>query len=188
LKKEKPDEWDRRWRISTKRLLSSLFFLVSAKDVYDHGNKLLSAIGYYYSLFHLSKALLFLLPKYSVQELKGISHKEVLRLIRTEFVQTRMLPKAFLDIFEYAKDIREAANYGQDTWIGLSELLEENALQIQKSVSYGIETFKQICGKEMSWVRALIGDGIGDDWMDSYLSAEESEILTRILLDHDLST
>jgi uncharacterized protein (UPF0332 family) len=185
---EKPEEWEERWRISTKRLLSSMFFLVSAKNVYDNGNKLLSAIGYYYSLFHLSKALLFLLPKYSVEQLKGISHKEVLRLIKTEFVQTKILPKAFIEVFEYSKDVREAANYGQDTWIGLSKLLRENEPQIMECIGYGIRVLKKICDNEMSWVRSVIGDGIGDDWRDSYLSEEESEMLTKILLDYDLTT
>jgi uncharacterized protein (UPF0332 family) len=109
----------------------------------------LSAIGYYYSLFHLSKALLFPLPKYPVEQLKGIPHKEVLRLIKTEFVQTKILPKAFTEIFEYTKDIREAANYGQDTWIGLSKLLRQNEPQIMECVGYGIQVLKKICDKEI---------------------------------------
>jgi len=182
------EEWEDHYRIAAKRLLSSMFFLVSAKSAYQNGNKLLSAIGYYYSLFHLSKALLFLLPEHSIDQLIGISHKEVLKLIKTEFVQKNLLPKKFIGIFDYTKKIREAANYGQDTWIGLSRLLRENEPKIMRCVRYGVRVFKEICGKEMSMVRAIIGDGIGDDWRDSYLSEKESEMLTEILLDHDLTT
>jgi uncharacterized protein (UPF0332 family) len=188
LRNEEPEEWEKRWRISTKRLLSSMFFLVSARNVYHNGNKLLPAIGYYYSLFHLSKALLFLLPKYSREQLKGIPHREVLRFIKADFVQTEILPEAFTEIFEYTKDVREAANYGQDTWIGLSKLLEENEPRIMECIGYGIQVLKEICNKEMLSVQSLIGDGIGDDWRDSYLSEEESEMLTRILLDYNLTT
>ena len=71
--------------------MSSLFFFVSAKRCYEEENKLLSAIGYYYSLFHISKALLFLLPNYSIDDVKGITHKKVSSLILTDFIQRKML-------------------------------------------------------------------------------------------------
>jgi hypothetical protein len=48
--------------------------------------------------------------------------------------------------------------------------------------------FEENMRQRDSWVRSLICDGIGDDWGDSYLSDEESEMLTKILLDYDLTT
>lgn len=188
FRKDDPKEWEEHYRLATKRLLSSMFFLVSAKSVYKQGNKLLSAIGYYYSLFHLSKALLFLLPHYNVKQLRGISHKEVLDKIRTEFVQRNILSKDYIETFRYTKKIREAANYGQDTWISLSRLLRENEAKIMRCIKDGSNVLKKICDKEITHIRSIIGDGIGDDWRDSYLSEEESELLTSILLEHDLTT
>ena len=151
-----------------------MFFLVSAKSANERGNKLLSAIGYYYSLFHLSKALLFLLPQYDVEQLQGISHKKVQNLVRADLVQRKLLPKNFTDIFENTKHIQEAVNYDQDSWVGLGNLLKKTEPEIMKCIEDGVRLFKEICDKELTFISTIIGDGIGDDWMDSYLSEEEA--------------
>lgn len=188
LRKKDPENWRERYRLSAKRLLSSLFFFASAKAVYEKGNKLLSAIGFYYSLFHLSKALLFLLPHHSIEQLKGISHKKVSIFIETDFVHRKMLPVEFLVILDYTKQIREAANYNQDSWVSLYKVLKENEPAVMRCIENGMILFKELCKKDLLTISTLIGDGIGDDWTDSYLAEEEADLVWDILQKHALTT
>jgi len=188
LKKRDPENWRERYRLSSKRLLSSLFFFASAKTVYQKGNRLLSAIGYYYSLFHISKALLFLLPHYEIEQLKGLSHRKVLKMIENDFVQRKMLPAIFLVVLDYTKQIREAVNYNQDSWVSLYKVLKDNESNVIKCIEDGIVLFKELCKENLMTISTLIGDGIGDDWTDSYLSEEEENLVWQILGEHELTT
>lgn len=188
FRKQNPENWRERYRLSSKRLLSSLFFFASAKIVYEKGNRLLSAIGYYYSLFHISKALLFLLPHYDIEQLKRISHGKVLNMIETDFVHRKMLPPKFLVVLDYTKQIREAVNYNQDSWVSLYRVLKDNESDVIKCIEDGIVLFKELCKENLMSISTLIGDGIGDDWTDSYLSEEEENLVWDILRKHNLTT
>lgn len=188
FKKNYPDLWEEKYRLATKRLLSSTFFLISAKRCYKNENKLLSAIGYYYSIFHLSKALLFLHPQHSIDDIQGISHKKVFNLIQAQFVQRKILSNKFGSSFDYFKQIREAANYKMGLWISLSKTLGDEEHELLVCIAEGISVFKAICKNEMGHIRSLIGDGIGDDWMDSYLSEDEAQEVVNFFLKHDLTT
>lgn len=188
FKKRNPEIWEDKYRIATERILSSIFFFVSAKRCYYEGNKLLSAIGYYYSLFHLSKALLFLLPKYAVDELKFISHKKVLNLVLTDFVQRKILSSRFFSILDYFHDIRVAVNYSMGSWISLYKILRDEEPKLLSCIDEGISVFKEICKDNIWLISTIIGDGIGDDWLDSYLSKNERDEVASILLKYDLTT
>lgn len=183
-----PEVWEKKYRLSTRRLMSSLFFFVSAKRCYEEENKLLSAIGYYYSLFHISKALLFLLPNYSIDDVKGITHKKVSSLVLTDFIQRKMLSPKFGVQLDYLRKIREAVNYGMDSWIGLYKVLGDEEPKLLSCVDEAISVFKEICKDNIRHISTIIGDGIGDDLMDSYLSRDEEQEVVRILSQHNLTT
>jgi len=183
-----PEVWEKKYLLSTRRLMSSLFFFVSAKRCYEEENKLLSAIGYYYSLFHISKALLFLLPNYSIDDVKGITHKKVSSLVLTDFIQRKMLSPKFGVQLDYLRKIREAVNYGMDSWIGLYKVLGDEEPKLLSCVDEAISVFKEICKDNIRHISTIIGDGIGDDLMDSYLSRDEEQEVVRILSQHNLTT
>ena len=188
FKKNHPEKWEEKYRTSARRVLSSLFFFASAKRCYKEENKLLSAIGYYYSLFHISKALLFLLPNYSIDKLKKISHKKVFNLIKSSFVQRKMLSPKFCEEFDYLRQIREVVNYEMGVWIGLYRTLKDEEPELLSCINEAISVFKEICQDNIGHISAIIGDGIGDDLMDSYLSKNEAEEVVRMLLQHGLTT
>jgi len=188
FKKEKPEEWQKKYREATHRVLSSVFFYISARNCCNRKNNLMAAIGYYYALFHMSKALLFLLPKYSIENLKGMYHSTVLKKMQTEFIQRNMLDTDFTNTMDELKDIREAANYSMGVWISLNKILKKQEPKIQSCMADAISLFKGICEESIGNVMALIGDGIGDDWMDSYLSGEEAQEVVNFLIEHNLTT
>jgi uncharacterized protein (UPF0332 family) len=188
FKKENAELWEEKYRIAAKRLLSSIFYFVSAKRCYERGNKLLSAIGYYYSIFHISKALLFLLPKYSIEDLKGIQHKKVLNLIMSDFIQTKILNSNYKKTLHYFKEAREAVNYRMESWVTLWKTLKDKEPQLLSCIEEAIFVFKEMCRDDLWHISTLIGDGIGDDWMDSYLSDDEAQEVVRFLSNHDLTT
>jgi uncharacterized protein (UPF0332 family) len=188
FKKEHAQVWEEKYRVATKRLLSSIFYFVSAKRCYQRENRLLSAIGYYYSIFHMSKALLFLHPKYSEEDLKGIPHRKVFNLIKSDFIQTKMLSRKYGETLYYFRKVREGVSYGMDRWITLGETLEDGEPKLLSCIEEAISLFKEICNEEIGHISAIIGDGIGDDWMDSYLSEDESQEVIEFLLKHNLTT
>jgi len=186
-KKSNPESWEEKYRLATNRLLSSVFFFFSAKSCLINENKLLSAIGYYYSLFHLSKALLFLDPQFEISDVRGISHKKVFNLISSQFVQKKILSQKFEITLDYFKKIREEANYKMGRWYSLFETLENEEHELRACIEEGIGLFKKICKEEISLIRAIIGDGIGDDWMISYLSENEKESVIDFFLKKNLT-
>jgi len=192
VKEQNTSLWTKKYQWATKRLLSSVFFFVSSKNALLRGNKMLPPIGYYYSIFHMSKSLLFLHPKYSVEELKNLDHKIILNLVKTEFIYRKVLSNEFLESFESTKRLRECVNYDMNSLmargLALPKILKETEKKVFPSLEEGIEVFKILCGEDLWHVCTLIGDGIGDDWMDSCLSSEEQQDVGDLLLKYDLTT
>ena len=188
FKKSHPKEWEEKYRKATQRTMSSAFFYISGQACYERQNKLMVPIAYYYSLYHMSKALLVLLPKYSMDDLRQMSHTKTIHLVKAEFVDRKMLDEDFVGTLEYFKSLREGANYSMGTWISLDEDLKKQAPKVKKCLCKGIELLKDICSEEISNIMSLIGDGIGDDWIDSYLSKEEEQAVVNFFLENNITT
>lgn len=124
-KKENCEKWGEKYRRSTERLLSSFLFFVSAKSSYKVENLLLTVISYYYSLYHLSKALLLLLPKYDLDDVRGFNHKKTLSVIKTDFIQRKILSEDFGEMLNLLKKTRELANYSMSRSYDLYEILKD---------------------------------------------------------------
>ena len=186
-KKNHPKEWEKKYRIATHRVLSSAFFYISGKTTFKNNNKM-TAIAYYYALYHLSKGLLILLPKYSVESLRNMNHTKTSNSMQSDFVQRKMLSEDFVLTLDYLKQIREQANYSMGSWIELHEILEKQEPKVKKWICKGLGLLKEICADELSNIMALIGDGIGDDWMDSYISREEERAVIDFLLENRITT
>lgn len=73
-------------------------------------------------------------------------------------------------------------------WYDLAKTLENEETELMSCLEEGIALFKKICKKEMGTIRAIIGDGIGDDWMISYLSDDEKEEVIDFFLKKNLTT
>lgn len=91
-------------------------------------------------------------------------------------------------MFDYFKQVREAVNYRMGSWIALSKTLRNEERELLSCIEEGISIFKEICSDKMWHIMTIIGDGIGDDWMDSYLSDDEAQEVADFLHKHNLTT
>jgi uncharacterized protein (UPF0332 family) len=188
FKNKNSEEWKTKYRKATHRVLSSVFFYVSGKTCFDRKNNLMAAIAFYYSLYYMTKALLFLLPTYSVDALREVNHSKLLKLMKAEFVNKKLLNEDFVVEMDYLKQVREKANYSMGSWFSLNEILEKEELKVKACLSEAISLLKEIVGDDVSNIMSLIGDGIGDDWMDSYISKEEERAVVDFFLENQLTT
>ena len=144
FKKTNPEKWEEKYRKATHRTMSSVFFYISGQTCYERQNKLMVPIAYYYALYHMSKALLALLPKYSMDDLRQMNHAKTIALVKAEFVDRKMLDEDFIAIIEYFKELRETANYSMGTWVSLDEDLKKQAPKVKKCLCSGIELLKEM--------------------------------------------
>ncbi len=84
--------------------------------------------------------------------------------------------------------MREEVNYPMGSRPWLPEALEDAEPELLSCLNEAISFFKEVCKDKLSSIRAIIGDGIGEDWMHSYLSGNEIRDVVDFLLEHDLTT
>jgi len=187
-RKNNPDLWTDKLWISAKRVLSSMIFYISGNSALESKNYLLPPIAYYYSLFHLSKALLFILPTRDLEKDKGIPHKRVVNLIDSEFIQRKLLDEDYLEEVKYYLELRESVNYSVDGWANLDSSLIDNQSSLSNQIKNGIDLYRVLCLDDLHYPRSVIGDGIGDDICATYLSKKEQKDLWNLAMDLDITT
>jgi|GEM_PF-1301064 len=193
LRAEDSDKWFDRYPKSAHHLLAAICFRENSQSIWEETKTiLLPPIGFYYSIFHLSMALLFLDYQTDTDELKRIKHGTLEKFINQRLIQKQLLSNAYLDEFQRLQDIREYANYNFGSKVPKYEYLQiaddfyattgecfDKVIDLVHPIQRKIDTFYSV---HMS-IQAAIGDGFGDDLMRMYLpKAAEEKVIAYLLL------
>jgi uncharacterized protein (UPF0332 family) len=186
--------WHRAERCA-KHLLTAISFRETSEvtQLYT-GSLILPPIGFYYSLFHMGIAMLYIEYSTSIDSLKGMKHSKLQNLIRSKLVNTGLLSEDYVRLLAILKRLREHTNYAfgeysYDFMQEVSELYEltgsafDMAISVIDSISYearSVFDFK-------SRIRTYIGNSKGDDLIQTYLSSYEQERVLGYLLQNDLT-
>ncbi len=182
--------WNRAEK-SAKHLLSSIAFKECSTSYYKTSDSvLLSPIGYYYSIFHMSMSLCWLNPEIEEAKLSKIRHTTLQNLIKSNFVNQGLLNESYSDLMQELKEEREWLNY---TFGEYQYDFFENAVENEKLLSQEFEKsiilMNDICSllKQKfdikQRIKTYIADSKGDDLLQTYLSNKEQDIVTNILVD-----
>jgi hypothetical protein len=102
------DQWNERIRCCGRRVISAVMARATREKT---GTVLFCPLGYYYSFFHITVAILYLDHKTHPKELRQLRHKALRRLVEQRLVQSRILPRAIMEMLQELQELREASNY-----------------------------------------------------------------------------
>ncbi|HJV89246.1 MAG TPA: hypothetical protein VJ623_02990 [Holophagaceae bacterium] len=184
-------EWDHRIMKSSKSILTAVCFRETAIASLESQDSLVyQPIGLYYSMFHISMAMCWINPRVRLEDLKHIQHAKLLRIIESQFVQNHFVPQSFFDVMSKLKELREACNY-QFGYQDNLELEVRNAVEeSERAFDCAFQFIHQVLNASASLFRVQvgIGDGFGDQILDSYLSKEHKENVFDFLVQNGLSS
>jgi len=178
-----------------KHLLTAISFRETSEvaQLYT-GSVILPPLGFYYSLFHMSIAMLYVEYSTPTDSLKHVKHSTLQNFVQSKLVNTGLLSERYLELFKVLKELREHTNYvfgeySYDFMQEVSELYElsgnafDMAILFIDDVSYearNVFDFKQR-------IKTYIGDSEGDDLIQTYLSIQEQERVVGYLLQKDFT-
>lgn len=189
------NEWWDRSDIAAKRILTAICYRESSNKIYQSNKSVaLPSIGYYYSIFHLSIALLALDYTTDLLDLHHIKHKNVVSLINSKFIQRNLLPISYYELILDLKDLREYVNYvfGR-AYFNKSQLdyfycrtgeAFDSAIKLINEIHKAISDLDPI----LYYIQGNIGDHFGDDILQNFLSEIDMRSVEDYLLKHDLTT
>lgn len=198
LSPDQEDEWWARTAKSAKHLLTSICFREVAKSSYElTGSVLLSPVGFYYSVFHLSVAMLYMEYSTPRTDLRRLRHARLRSLIQERLINRHIVDRQYLDLFRDLQELREYANYVfgervvahdyfstvQGAYDNTGNALDQGTqfiLTVQTEVSRALGLIMPI--------QVQIGDGFGDDLIRGYLSDNDEERVRNYLFDKGLTT
>jgi hypothetical protein len=176
--KNNPDEWEARAIFFSRHILAAISLRKTAYHVVNSSrNYVFFPIGLYYSIYHLSIFILALDYRTEFEKLKHIRHSTLEKKIEA-FVETKFIDSDYVRLFKKLKKHGEYVNYNFGVVIEGNKpeelVLEYESVKIQ--FEKAIKFYKFICVSTRKYsdigfrVRVGIGDGFGDDIMESYLS------------------
>ncbi|MBE9197904.1 MULTISPECIES: hypothetical protein [unclassified Nodularia (in: cyanobacteria)] len=195
---EQEDIWSSRLHKSAHHLLAAICFRENSQAIWESTNTiLLPPIGFYYSVFHLSIAALFIDYQTQTHELTKIKHQTLKKYIKERLMQRKLLPNSYLDTFQSLQEMREYANYsfgkkipkyefmniGDSFYINTQEpfdLVIDLIHNIQNTVDNNYSFYLSI--------QTAIGDGFGDDLIRMYLPKNLEEKVVSFLIKKNLTT
>ena len=186
-------EWSARIFRCAKRLLSAICFRETAESTYRKtGSKNLPLIGFYYSLYHMGVAMLYVEYTIPLPKLRKIRHSTLQNLIQDKFIEKSFIPQKYLDLLIELKDIREYTNYSfgyriedkTNSYYKQTGHAFNSALNFIKMISNEINEDNSL----LFQISAIIGDVIGDDTYMAYLSKEDMERVDAYLILKNLTT
>lgn len=185
------DDWDRRARVSAERILTATCFRETAIASAESKDSLIyQPIGLYYSMFHLSLAMLWLNPRVDTNQLREIHHKPLINLVKSQLVQAKFIDKSFLDLLYQLKEMREFCNYKFGYADNLDIKIDDAISRTETEFENAFKFIHQVLDASDSLFRVQtgIGDFFGDDILDTYLSKEHKGNVFQYLAIHGLST
>ena len=93
-------EWDYRIHQCARRILAAVCFRENANNTYQQTKSIiLPVIGYYYALFHMGIAVLYLDYSTDLKKLKRIRHSTLINLIHNKLVSRNLISNKFTKIY-----------------------------------------------------------------------------------------
>lgn len=185
-----PEDWDLRATKCAKSLLAAVCFRETALASQRRQDSMIyQPIGLYYSMFHMSMAMLWLNPRVKPTQLSEIHHKTLINLIDRELIQHNLIEPSFHDNIINLKDLRESCNYQFGYQERLDILVRDAIKKTDSSFNDAIRLIHQILKASNSLSRVQIGiaDGFGDDILDSYLTRKHKDKVFDYLIRNGLS-
>jgi len=179
-------EWDFRVETCARRLLTAVCFRENAENTYKITKSvILPIIGFYYSMFHMSLALLSVEYTTEIDALNKIAHNKLINLIHDKFIKRSIIEREFFDILVELRELRGIANYSFyelrnldiELYYPKTEIAFNMAIKFIKEVHNIIKNEYHI----LTTMEVTIFDGIGDDILSTYLSTNEIRTVEKYL-------
>lgn len=179
-------EWDFRVDSCARRLLTAICFRENAENTYKVTKSvILPIIGFYYSMFHMSLALLSVEYTTEIDVLNKIPHNKLINLIHDKFIKRSIIDRDFFDTLVELRELRSIANYSFheihnldiELYYPKTEIAFNIAIKFIKEVHNIIKNEYHI----LTSMEVIIFDGIGDDILSTYLSKNEIRIVEKYL-------
>lgn len=195
-------EWAARSRSAARRLLSAACYREASESALRcTGTALLPPIGFYYSLYHGVIAALYLDWQTHPAALSRARHQAVSRLLDSHLIQRRLLPQSCGELLNTLRVFREYANYTvggklreDQQYLNARDQSRTLYDQTGQALS-GILGFVRNVSKATTLdpsvsdrIAVTIGDDIGDDVFQMYLSDQDRDRVVRYLVAEGLST
>lgn len=191
LENNQLDDWAERAEICSRRLLAAICFREHSANIFDlTETQIFPNIGFYYSIFHMSVAILSIDYATNLEELKEIHHNTLIKLLLSRLIQRSIIPKFYLDLFLELKDLRVETNYKFipriNTGIYYSELGEvfDLAIDYIKEISKIIQDEYNLLLR----IEINIGDWFGDDILEGFFEAGDYKDILDYLKKKKLTT
>lgn len=194
--------WSARSRSAARRLLSAVCYREASESALQcTGTALLPPIGFYYALYHGVIAALYLDWQTQPAAIGRARHQAVSRLLDSRLIQRRLLPRFCAELLYTLRAFREYANYT----VGGKLREDQQYLNARDQAHSLYDQTGQALSGILSFVRNVsnasrldppvfdriavtIGDDIGDDVFQMYLSDRDHERVVRYLVAEGLST
>jgi len=187
-------EWEFRIRQCGRRLISAVSFRETARSTHEKtGTVLLSVIGYYYSVFHISIAALYLDYRTKPGELRQMKHKNLRRLLQERLVNHKLLPKRIMRSHRELLTLRESANYtfggklpedNMRYWERVPRLYRDTKRSFEACIKL-LLAHDEVVSEGLGRATALAnwtGDGLDNDAYRNHLSRDDEKSVTDCLL------
>jgi len=192
------NDWWQRTTKSAKHILTAVCFRETSQSTNEKtGSAIFSPIGFYYSLFHMGVAMLYMEYTTSRSELRHIRHINLQTLIQVRLVNTSLLPQEYPDLLRELQQLREYANYVFGERVAkyeykevIPELYKKTGNEFDHALDFILQIEDEIC-KALGYIAPIqiaIGDGFGDDLIRSYLSSDDEAKVKEYFLEKDLTT
>ncbi len=114
-------EWEYRAHECARRILTAVCFRENANNTYLITDSIiLPIIGYYYSLFHMGAATLYLEYSMDFNKMERIPHSKLINQIQDKLVKRTLINLRFIKLLLGLKNLRETTNYS----FGVKENIE----------------------------------------------------------------
>lgn len=180
-----PEDWDSRATKCARSLLAAVCFRETAIASQRRQDSMIyQPIGLYYSMFHMSIAMLWLNPRVKPDQLSNIHHKKLGKLVEAELVKKGFVGLPFYDTLIKLRELRESCNYQFGYREGLGSTLQKAIKDTDASFNDAFHFIHQVLKASNSHFRVQvdIADGFGDDILDSYLTKKHKEKVFNYLV------
>ena len=183
-------DWDNRAEKCGKSLLAAICFRETAlasnrrKD-----SKIYQPIGFYYAMFHMSLAMLWINPRVKASDLKNIHHGKLFSLVDSELVRHNYVGADYYERLKWLRVLRESCNYSFGYRDSLDADLSRAAKNTYESFDDALTFIHEVLAASKSLFKVQVGiaDGFGDDILETYLTDKHKEKVNKYLVDHGLS-
>ncbi len=198
IAKSDEEEWWLRTTRCARRILTAVCFRETSENTYRQTSSvLLAPIGFYYSVFHIGIAMLYMEHSTSPEELKHMRHSTLESLVKDRLVNRKIISGEYIKTLRKLREYREYANYVFGERLTryeyksvVSELYEQTEAIFDSALTFIQQVQVEVCAKHGLYypIQTAIGDGFGDDLIRAYLSELDEQRVQSYLLAKDLTT